>query len=101
MSRMREKQAALGERWLLLVHQLPAQPAYLRVKLWRRLQAIGAVPIKNGVHVLPSTPESLEDFEWLLREAQSGGGEATIVEARFVDGLSDADTRRIFNDARD
>lgn len=23
--------------WLLLIHQLPAKPAYLRVKVWRRL----------------------------------------------------------------
>ena len=37
--------------WLLLIHQLPAKPAYLRVKVWRRLQAIGATPLKNAVHV--------------------------------------------------
>ena len=36
------------ERWLLLIHQLPAKPAYLRVKIWRRLADIGAVAIKNG-----------------------------------------------------
>jgi hypothetical protein len=83
------------------MHQLPAQPAYLRVKLWRRLQAIGAVPIKNGVHALPSTAESLEDFEWLAREAVSGGGEAAIAEARLVDGLTDDELCAIFKNARD
>jgi hypothetical protein len=29
--------AETADRWLLLVHQLPAKPAYLRVKVWRRL----------------------------------------------------------------
>jgi hypothetical protein len=32
--------------WLLLLHQLPAKPAYARVKLWRRLQSLGAVAVK-------------------------------------------------------
>jgi hypothetical protein len=36
-------------RWLLLLHQLPAKPAYQRVKIWRRLQGLGAVAIKNAV----------------------------------------------------
>src|SRR3546814_4986785 len=40
--------------WLLLIPQLPAKPAYLRVKVWRRLQAIGAAPLKNAVHALPN-----------------------------------------------
>ncbi|MEA1672005.1 chromate resistance protein ChrB domain-containing protein [Nitrospirillum sp. BR 11163] len=87
--------------WLLLVHQLPAKPAYLRVKVWRRLQALGAVPIKNAVHVLPCTEEAREDFAWLIREILEGGGEATLCEACFIDGLSDADVRGLFDRARD
>ena len=35
--------------WLALLHQLPVKPPYLRVKIWRRLQAIGAVPLKNAL----------------------------------------------------
>jgi hypothetical protein len=27
----------LAHSWLLLIHQMPAKPAYLRVKIWRRL----------------------------------------------------------------
>src|SRR4030088_3060908 len=29
--------------WLLLIHQLPAKPAYLRVKIWRRLRRIAEI----------------------------------------------------------
>ncbi len=28
--------------WLLLFHQIPPKPDYFRVKVWRRLQRIGA-----------------------------------------------------------
>jgi hypothetical protein len=44
----------LAHSWLLLVHQLPAKPAYLRVKIWRRLQDLGAIAVKNAVHALPT-----------------------------------------------
>jgi hypothetical protein len=87
-------------RWLLLIHQLPAKPAYQRVKTWRRLQSLGAVAIKNAVHALPASEQAQEDFEWLLREIRDGGGEALICEARLVDGLSDEEVQAMFNAAR-
>src|ERR1700748_2137962 len=93
--------AVLAHSWLLLIHQLPAKPAYLRVKIWRRLQGIGAVAVKNAVHVLPMSEEAQEDFEWLLREIVEGGGEAFLCEARLIDGLSDEDVRSLFDRARD
>jgi hypothetical protein len=86
---------------MLLIHQLPAKPAYLRVKIWRRLQALGAVAVKNAVHALPSTEPSQEDFQWLLKEIVDAGGEAVICDAQFVDGLTDADIRELFKTARD
>src|SRR2546430_11047375 len=94
-------QKTLAQSWLLLVHQLPAHPAYLRVKIWRRRQGSGAVPIKNAVHALPMNEETQEDFEWLLREIEEGGGEAVLCEARLIDGLSDDQIRRLFDQARD
>ena len=94
-------QATLAYSWLLLIHQLPAKPAYLRVKIWRRLQDLGAVAVKNAVHALPMNEETQEDFEWLLREIVEGGGEAVVCEARLIDGLSDQEVRALFDQARD
>src|SRR5213592_1979719 len=54
--------AVLAHSWLLLIHQLPARPAYLRVKIWRRLQGIGAIAVKNAVHVVPMNEETQGDF---------------------------------------
>jgi hypothetical protein len=87
--------------WLLLLHQLPAKPAYARVKLWRRLQALGAVAIKNAVYALPAGSQTQEDFAWALKEITGAGGEGIIVEARLVDGLSDEAVRALFNSARE
>ena len=88
-------------RWLLLIHQLPAKPAYARVKIWRRLAEIGAVPVKNAVHALPASEQAQEDFEWLLRETIASGGEALICEARLVDGLNDEEVQALFDAARE
>src|SRR5437016_13461653 len=88
-------------RWLLLLHQIPRQPDYLRVKVWRRLQRLGAVSIKNAVYALPRSEERNEDLQWVMREIVAGGGEATLVEANLVQGLSDAEVEALFNQARD
>ena len=85
----------------MLIHQLPPKPNYFRVKVWRRLQKLGAVAIKNSVYVLPRSDSAREDFEWVLREIVQEGGEATVCEARFVEGLSDdSDYAQIVDDAR-
>src|SRR5438874_13692984 len=94
-------QRTLALSWLLLIHQLPAKPAYLRVKIWRRLQGIGAIAVKNAVHALPASEGAQEDFEWLLREIVEGGGEAFLCETRLIDGLSDEDVRKLCDQARD
>jgi hypothetical protein len=88
-------------RWLLLIHQLPPKPDYFRVKIWRRLQHLGAVAIKNSVYALPNTDQAHEDFEWIVREITAGKGEAMVCEARLVDGLSDHQVVRLFQAARE
>ena len=88
-------------RWLLLLHQLPPRPAYFRVKIWRHLQRLGAVAIKNSVYALPRIDQAFEDFQWVRKEIVAGGGDATVFEARVVDGLSDAQIEALFHAARD
>ena len=78
-----------ARRWLLLVHQLPSTPSNLRVRTWRRLQQLGALPIKQAVYVLPDTPNAREDFEWLKTEIKAAGGDASVFAADNVDSWSD------------
>jgi len=88
-------------RWLLLIHQIPPKPDYFRVKIWRRLQRVGAVAVKNSVYVLPKSDTTLEDFQWILREITEGGGDASLCEAGFVEGLTDSQIELLFRAARD
>jgi hypothetical protein len=88
-------------RWLLLIHQIPPVPAYLRVKVGRRLARMGAIALKNSVYVLPPSDEALEDFQWVRREVGSSGGEATVLSAQLVDGISDAEVEALFRAARE
>lgn len=98
---MNDNAIPVEQRWLLLIHQLPSKPAYFRVKIWRRLQRIGAVAVKSTVYALPANAETQEDFEWLLKEIVEGGGEAMVCEARLIDGLSDTQAHALFDAARD
>jgi hypothetical protein len=77
-----------SQRWLLFVHQLPASPSNLRVRTWRRLQQIGALPLKQALYVLPDTPSAREDFEWLKSEIEAAGGQASVFTADAVDAWS-------------
>jgi hypothetical protein len=90
-----------GARWLLLIHQIPPSPSYLRVKVGRRLQSLGAVAVKNSVYVLPLGDDALEDFQWIRREILAGKGDASVCEGRFVEGLSDDAVETLFNSARE
>jgi hypothetical protein len=78
-----------ARRWLLFVHQLPSNPSNLRVRTWRRLQQLGAIPIKQAVYVLPDSPGAREDFEWLKTEVKAAGGDASVFAADNVDAWSD------------
>ena len=95
-SRSRTERAATSSqrqqsprRWLLFLHQLPSHPSNLRVSTWRRLQQLGAIPLKQAAYVLPDTPNTREDFEWLKTEVKAAGGDASVFAADNVDAWSD------------
>lgn len=90
-----------AQEWILLVHQLPQKPSKLRVRTWRKLQALGAVPIKNSVYVLPFNEKTNEDFQWLRQEIESSGGEASLFRAGSVEGATDKEIVELFRKERD
>ena len=62
--------------WLLLIHQLPPERAYLRVKVWRQLQSLGAVSLKNSVYALPSRDDTRETMTFEV--VGCGDGQALL-----------------------
>jgi len=86
---------------LLLLVGLPPTPSSLRVRIWRRLRSLGAVPLKRSAYLLPDTPERYEDFQWLAQEIQREGGDATLVRVQQIENVGPADVHRLFHEPRD
>ncbi|HEV8430334.1 MAG TPA: Chromate resistance protein ChrB [Pyrinomonadaceae bacterium] len=80
---------------------MPARPTNLRVRIWRKLQKLGAVAIKNSVYVLPANEKTHEDFQWLKQEIESAGGEAAVFRAGSVEGATDEEIVNAFRSARE
>lgn len=89
-----------GQAWCLFAFNLPAQPAYGRVKIWRRLQDVGAASFKNAFYLLPAGEEALEDFEWILRDVRQAGGDGVIFTATAVQGMPNEELVALFDAAR-
>ena len=87
--------------WLLLAFQIPPRAASLRVRAWRRLQAIGAVAVGTALYALPDRAACREDFEWLLRAIREGGGDGAVVAGRLQAGIDDAALRARFESERE
>ena len=98
---MTKRNQTAKQRWMLLIHQLPPKPTNLRVRIWRKLQKLGAVAIKNSVYVLPANEKTHEDCQWLKQEIESAGGEASVFEAGSVEGTTDVEIITAFCKARD
>ncbi len=96
-----KQQNPKSQEWVLLIHQLPPRPTNLRVRIWRKLQKLGAVAIKNSVYVLPASDKTNEDFQWLKQEIESAGGEAAVFRAGAVEGATDAEIIAAFRKTRD
>src|SRR5919197_3582388 len=89
------------QRLLLLLVGVPPQPSSLRVRVWRRLRSLGAVPLKRSAYLLPDTPERYEDFQWLAQEIQREGGEATLIRVEQIENVTPADVLLLFHGPRD
>ena len=86
--------------WLLLVYQLPAKPSNIRVRTWRRLLQVGAVGVKNSAYVLPNTPQTKEDFEWIKAEIVALKGQANVFLADHLDAATQEEIADAFRSAR-
>ncbi len=80
--------------WLFLVYRIPREPSAGRVFTWRKLQQLGAISLQDAIWVLPKTPRTQEQLQWLVTEIKELNGEATLWEAQAV-SATDADQLRL------
>src|SRR5437868_1201963 len=76
--------AATPRTWLLLAYKMPRDPTAGRVAVWRKLKQLGAIALQDAVWVLPATPQTREQFQWLAAEIEELHGEATLWESRLL-----------------
>ena len=87
--------------WLLLLYSLPTKRNTARVVVWRRLKRIGAVQLTTSTYLLPDRPAQHEQFQWLAKEIRDSGGNATLVRAQEIEGMSCEKIVALFNSVRD
>lgn len=71
--------------WLMLTYKVPPEPAAKRVALWRKLKALGAVYLQNGVCLVPKTAEHARRLKVLVNDVSEMAGEAFALEAVGLD----------------
>ena len=84
----------------MLLYGLPASRNTARVGLWRKLKKFGAVPLKTSAYLLPDQPANYERFQWLAKQVQDEGGDATLIRAAEIEGLTHSQIIQLFNNAR-
>ena len=82
--------------WLVLVYRIPRQPTAGRVYVWRKLKQLGALAVQDAAWVLPHTPRTQEQFQWLAAEITELGGDAVLWEATQVYATNEDNLRRQF-----
>ena len=88
-SKARRGSEASPRRWLLLTTKVSPKPTARRVYIWRKLKRLGAILLHDAVWVLPDTPRTREQFQWMTAEVIEMGGEAFLWESRLLLGTSE------------
>lgn len=86
------------QTWLLFHYKVPSHPTARRVYVWRKLQRLGAITLHDSIWVLPLTPRTREQFQWLATEIQEMKGEAIFWEAQLIFGKQEETLIAQFNE---
>jgi len=70
--------------WVLLLYKVPSEPSARRVYVWRKLKRMGALLLHDAVWVLPASPYTIEQFQWLAAEIREMEGSAMIWESHLL-----------------
>src|SRR5262249_17458317 len=75
------RESGLVHYWVLLLYKVLPEPSARRVYVWRKLKRLGAILLHDAVWVLPATPLTREQFQWLATEIEEMEGTALVWEA--------------------
>jgi hypothetical protein len=69
---------------VLLSFRLPREPSTPRIAVWRKLKALGAAQLLDGLVALPLDNRNREQLEWIASDVTDAGGDATIWIGRLA-----------------
>ena len=79
-------QVRTSERgWLLITVSTAGAPPALRVQVWRRLRALGALYLQQSVCLLPDRPEVTRAVRRLLDRVHRDGGQGRLLKVALTD----------------
>jgi hypothetical protein len=68
--------------WLLFVYKVPPEPSARRVYVWRKLKRLAALLLHDAVWVLPDSPRTREQLQWLSGEIVEMQGDVLLWHAQ-------------------
>lgn len=87
--------------YLALVVSLPTRASSGRMRVWRALKALGCATLRDGVYLLPDTPDHDAALDEVADEAAKVDGHAEIYRLVARDGLQAAALQALFDRGED
>jgi hypothetical protein len=88
---------AAGSRWLVTVTQLPTEDPAGRMRMLRTLESLGAAVMREGVYLLPDTPDNRHALERLAQYVAQNAGIASVLRVEAADAAQQAQLERYFD----
>jgi hypothetical protein len=89
--------AAQDPRWLVLIANLPLEDPASRMRILRTLESLGCAVLREGVYLLPDTPENRLSLQRLGEHAARLNGSCTALSVEPLDERQ-ADQFRMYFD---
>ncbi len=86
-----------GSRWLVTIAQLPTEDPAARMRMLRTLESLGAAVMREGVYVLPDSPDNRRALERLARYVVQNSGIASVLRVEAASAAQDEQLKRLFD----
>lgn len=90
-----------GQGWLALIISLPTRNATARMRVWRRLKALGCGVLRDGVYLLPRHDGARQALTGQAQEVIAAGGSAHLVEISAIAPQQASDWNPLFDRSAD
>jgi hypothetical protein len=89
--------AAEPSHWLVTVTQLPTDDPASRMRMLRTLESLGAAVLREGVYVLPDTPDNRRALDRLAQYVAQNAGQASVLRVEAGSEAQHVQFRQLFD----